>query len=173
MTPVERAGRFIYLNKAGFNGLWRVNSKGQNNVPYTNPKKLNLVMADRILNLSRYLNQADIHIDNREFTYVESLAQKDDFIYFDPPYIPLTITSAFTSYTKDGFGEVQQTLLRDLALKLTQKSVKIMISNSDTPLTRELYQSERFNIHEVSAKRMINSNAKKRGAINELIITNY
>lgn len=173
MSPIERAARFIYLNKAGYNGLWRVNAKGQNNVPYTNPKKLNLVMTERILSISEFLNKCDIKIAHKDFTYVENIAKKNDFIYFDPPYIPLTITSSFTSYTKDGFGEVQQILLRDLALKLTQAEVKVMISNSDTQLTRELYKSPCFNIYEVSAKRMINSNAKKRGKVNELIITNY
>lgn len=173
MSLVERAARFIYLNKTGFNGLWRVNRKGQNNVPYANPKRLNLVMDDLIYQLSDYLNHHDIKIEHQSYLETIKTAQANDFIYFDPPYIPVTETAAFTAYTKEGFFEKEQIILRDTALDLAKNNVKVMLSNSSAPLVYELYHDEIFHIHEVKAKRAINSNGNRRGTINEVIITTY
>ena len=173
MSSVERAARFIYLNKAGFNGLWRVNKQGQNNVPYAHPKTLNLVMTDLIYSLSEYLNQNDIHIHHQSYIQTISTAKQGDFVYFDPPYVPLTDTASFTSYTKEGFTLKDQEQLRNIAYELTQRGVHVMLSNSSAPLIYELYQDDCFHIHEVKAKRAINSNGDDRGAVTEVIITNY
>lgn len=172
MSNTERAARFIYMNKAGYNGLWRVNSKGQNNVPYGDHKKLNLI-SDSLSTVSHYLNKANITIQNKDYRETVSTAQKNDFVYFDPPYIPVTPTSSFTSYTKNGFGLVQQEQLRDTALALMKQGVKVMLSNADVPLIKELYGNGEFKIHHVTANRFINSNSSKRGKVGEVIITSY
>lgn len=172
MSNVERASRFIYLNKAGYNGLWRVNSKGQHNVPYGSHKNLRLV-SDSLLADSNYLRERDILITNLDYQKAVERADTGDFVYFDPPYIPVNLTSSFTSYTKSGFGMVQQEQLRDLVLSLTKRGVQVMLSNSDTKLTHELYAGKEFHIHRVKATRSINSKSTGRGRIGELVITNY
>lgn len=173
MTSVERAARFIYMNKAGYNGLWRVNLKGQNNVPYGAHTHLNLV-NENLFNVSEYLNQSNINIETGDYQNSLDNVCTGDFVYFDPPYIPVNATSAFTSYTPNGFGLVQQEQLRDFAFKLSQKGVFVMLSNSDVPLINELYSKEYgFKIHKVQATRMLNSNGSKRGKIGEVIITTY
>lgn len=172
MSDVERAARFIYLNKAGYNGLWRVNSKGQNNVPYGSHTKLNLV-PDTLSNDAEFLKDNNIKITNLDYKKAVENAQKGDFVYFDPPYIPVNDSSYFTSYTPNGFGLIQQEQLRDLALQLANKGVNVMLSNSDVPLINELYNNPKFHIHRVKASRFINSNAKKRGKVGEVIITTY
>lgn len=172
MSNVERAGRFIYLNKAGYNGLWRVNQKGQNNVPYGSHKKLNL-KPDCILTDSEYLNKNNIRMTNGDYKECLKNVKKGDFIYLDPPYIPLNPTSNFTSYTKDAFGLIQQKELAKFAEKLDSIGAKVMLSNADVPLIDELYSNDIFNIHHVQANRVLNSAAKKRGKVGEVIITNY
>ncbi|ARY93008.1 MULTISPECIES: DNA adenine methylase [Lacticaseibacillus] len=173
LTPAQRAARFIYLNKTGFNGLWRVNSHGQNNVPYGR-YKAPLVADERIFAVSQYLNRNSVSLLNTDFTDAVATASEGDFVYFDPPYIPSTATAAFTSYTSSGFGLEQQQKLRDTFQRLTGRGVLAMLSNSDTRLTRELYADiPEIHIHQVRANRAINSDATKRGRVNELIITNY
>jgi DNA adenine methylase len=172
MSSVERAARFIYLNKAGFNGLWRVNSKGQNNVPYGAHKKVN-VPVDAIQNDHHYLANHDVRILQGDYRDAVADAKENDFVYFDPPYIPVNQTAAFTSYTKNGFGLAQQEELRDLALELAHRGVKVMLSNSDVPLIDELYADSQFRIHHVQARRSVNSNGDKRGKVGEVIITTY
>lgn len=172
MSGAQRAARFIYLNKAGYNGLWRVNSKGQNNVPYGSHKKLNLI--SKSLNAdSQYLKNNDVTIKTGDYRDAVKQAKSGDLVYFDPPYIPLNPTSSFTTYTRDGFGMIQQKQLRDLALELSKKNVQVMLSNSDTALTRDLYKDSVFRIKEVQAMRYVNSKANGRGKVSELIITNY
>ncbi|MQS89575.1 Dam family site-specific DNA-(adenine-N6)-methyltransferase [Companilactobacillus mishanensis] len=172
MTPVERAARFIYMNKTGFNGLYRVNSKGQNNVPYGKYKNPTIV-SPMIKSVSEYMNSNDIEINNLDYKYSVAEAEEGDFVYFDPPYIPVSLTSSFTSYTSDGFGLAQQKELRDTALDLTGRGVKVMLSNSDVELISEIYSDPVFKINHIQATRMINSNAAKRGKVGEVIITNY
>ena len=172
MSAVERAARFIYLNKAGFNGLWRVNSKGQNNVPYGAHKKVNIPI-DAIRNDHEYLVTHDVEILQGDYKVAVASAQENDFVYFDPPYIPVNQTAAFTSYTKDGFGLAQQEELRDLALQLADRGVKVMLSNSDVPLIEQLYTDRQFHIHHVQARRSVNSKGNKRGKVGEVIITTY
>ncbi|WP_231833441.1 DNA adenine methylase [Limosilactobacillus fastidiosus] len=172
MSLVERAARFIYLNKAGFNGLWRVNSKGQNNVPYGAHKTVN-VPVDAIRSDHHYLASNDVKILQGDYQAAVAGAKENDFVYFDPPYIPVNQTAAFTSYTKNGFGLAQQEELRDLALKLANRGVKVMLSNSDVPLIEQLYSERQFHIHHVQARRSVNSKGNKRGKVGEVIITTY
>lgn len=169
---LERAARFIYLNKAGYNGLWRVNQKGQNNVPYGAHKTLNF-NSPNIYDVSAYLNQNEIEITSGDYKDSLESAKKDDFVYLDPPYIPVNPTSNFTSYTKDGFGLIQQQELAETALDLAKKGVKVMLSNADVPLIEKLYSDDIFNIYHVQANRVLNSNGKKRGKVGEVIITTY
>lgn len=171
LSDAKKAARIMYMLRVDFNGLYRVNLKGQFNVPYGSNKNPTIVDKDTIYSINQYLNSANIKIQSTDFEEIADQARKDDFIYFDPPYIPLTDTSSFTAYTKSGFGYKEQVRLRDTCIKLGQRDVRIMVSNSDTELTRELYSD--FQIHVVNAKRSINADAKKRGVINELIITNY
>ena len=168
-NAVDRAARTIFLNKSCFNGLYRVNSKGQFNVPfgrYSNPKLLD---QENLLLCSEALQGVDLS----EGSFEERLAEasEGDFVYFDPPYAPRSETSNFTSYTEAGFGTDMQEKLRDTCLDLDKRGVKFMVSNSDTPIARELYQG--FSVVTVEASRSINSKADGRGKINELIISNY
>jgi DNA adenine methylase len=162
------AARLIYLNKTCFNGLYRVNSRGVFNVPfgrYTNPS---LYDEDSLRQASSAL--AGARIESEDFRLLEVEAKAGDFIYFDPPYHPRSKTSLFTSYTRDPFGQAEQEKLAALYRKLDRKGCLLMLSNSDTPLIRELYQD--FAIREVSARRLINSKADRRGAICELVVLN-
>lgn len=169
-TDIEKAARFIYLNKTCFNGLYRVNAQGKFNVPagkYKNPS----VCQEEILRLaSKALAQAEIK--KADFTEVLNHAHSsDDFVFFDPPYYPLSNTSNFTAYSSSSFGEMQQRQLREVFEKLAQRGVKIILSNSDCEFIRQLYSS--FPIHDISAIRSINSNAKKRGNVNEVLVTSW
>lgn len=172
LSNAERAARFIYLNKAGFNGLYRVNKKGQMNVPFAQKKNVNLI-SPKLENTIGYLNNKQISIKNMDFEDAVKDTKIADFVYFDPPYIPLKEGSDFTSYTEIGFDLSDQVRLKDVAIELTKKGVWVMLSNSDTQLTRELYSNPCFTIHTVSARRSINSKGNKRGQIRELLITNY
>lgn len=168
-TEVEQAARLIYLNKTCFNGLYRENSKGEFNVPmgrYKNPKICN---PELLYAVSEALQSADIQV--RPFEAVLALAQDKDFVYFDPPYYPLNATSNFTAYSRYAFGEVDQVRLRDIFAQLARRGIKVMLSNSDCPLIRDLYRE--FHIHSILASRAINSNTKKRGKIPESLITSY
>lgn len=169
LSSITKASRFIYLNKTCFNGMYRVNKKGQFNVPfgdYNNPNYLN---EDNLFKCHNILKNTNIICG--DFTEILSTVKKNDFVYFDPPYIPLNITSSFTSYTKNGFDIKMQEKLRDLCNELNAIGVKFLLSNSDTELTRKLY--EKYNIYEVFASRSINSNGEGRGKVKELLIRNY
>jgi DNA adenine methylase len=166
-TDVEVAAWFVYLNKTGFNGLYRVNKKNRFNVPfgrYENPK----ICDPRTLRAcSEALANTDLKVG--DFEDVARAAKRGDFVYFDPPYAPLSPTSSFTSYTSNGFGIDEQTRLRDLARHLKRSGVHVLLSNSSAPAVRKLY-SRGFEVFEVSATRMVNSKAGGRGAITELVI---
>lgn len=169
-TSIERAARLIYLNKTCFNGLYRENSKGEFNVPigkYKNPKICN---PDLLRSVSKTLKSAQIEV--RHFESVLAYAKKrSDFVYLDPPYYPLSLTSNFTAYSRYSFNENDQTKVRDVFVEIAGRGVKVMLSNSDCPFIRELYKE--FNLHEISASRAINSDAKKRGRIPEVLVTSY
>jgi DNA adenine methylase len=169
VTGVERAARMIYLNKTCFNGLWRVNSKGQFNAPlgrYTNPA----ILDERKLRAASAALQG-VQVAVRDFRAVVDRAQAGDFVYFDPPYVPLSDTANFTSYAKSDFGKAEQEALADVFRQLDAKNVRVMLSNSDAQLVYDLYTG--FKIDLVQARRMINSQASKRGAINEVVVRNY
>ncbi len=169
LSPVQRAGRFIYLNRTCYNGLYRVNSTGQFNVPFGKYKNPTICDADGLRAASHALRETEIiHADFEEVT---ARAGKRDFVYFDPPYQPLSKTSSFTAYTSEKFDEKEQERLANTFASLDRRGSFVMLSNSDTPLIRELYRA--FQIHEIQASRAINSKPEGRGKITELLITNY
>jgi DNA adenine methylase len=167
-TDAEVAAWFIYLNKTGFNGLYRVNRDNRFNVPfgrYANPK---ICDEPALRACSAALAQADLRVD--DFEAVVERAKRDDFVYFDPPYVPLSTTSSFTSYTSLGFGDAEQRRLRDTARRLKERGVRVLLSNSSAPSVRKLY-AKGFELAEVSATRVVNSKVTARGAVVELLIT--
>lgn len=169
LSPTERAARMIYLNRTCYNGLWRVNSKGHFNVPmgrYENPAILD---EQRLQAASEALAGTEIAV--RGFRDAVQDAREGDFVYFDPPYAPLSPTSNFTSYAAGDFGEGDQHTLAEVYRQLSARKCKAMLSNSDTPLIRDLYSG--FRIETVQAKRRINSNKARRGLISELVVLNY
>ncbi|MFN8388713.1 MAG: DNA adenine methylase [Bdellovibrionota bacterium] len=169
LSDVERASRLIYLNKTCFNGLYRVNSRGEFNVPfgaYQNPKFLD---RENLESCNRVLQNADLSVGSFEATAAN--AKRGDFVYFDPPYAPLSETANFTSYTKDGFADSDQVTLAELCRTLDKRGVKFMLSNSATDRMNELYKD--FLIETVQSPRAINSRADRRGKIAEIIVRNY
>ena len=170
---IERAARLIYLNKTCYNGLFRVNSQGQFNVPFGDYK--NPVIADPaiIRALSRYLKTAKIIFRSGDFAEAVGDAKKGDFVYFDPPYDPISDTASFTGYSLNGFDRSEQRRLRDLCDTLTTRKVNVIVSNSDTAFIRELYSGKHYTIHTVQARRNINSVSSGRGKIDEVFILNY
>ena len=173
---VERASEFIFLNKTCFNGLYRVNKSGKFNVPFGKYKNPTICDSRNLRNLSILFENTIFKCG--DYKESESLIDENTFVYFDPPYRPLSVTSGFTSYTKEDFNDENQKELAKYYNKLNVKNAKLMLSNSNPKNTDEnddffenIYKG--FNINEVSAKRMINSNSKGRGEISELLITNY
>jgi len=172
LSDIEVASRFIYLNRTCFNGLYRVNSKGQFNVPFG--KYSNPLICDEV-NL-RIVSQAlkNVFITNQDYKKIEDIAEAGDFVYLDPPYYPINKTSSFTSYTKENFLEKEQIELRDHFKKLCDKGCYVMLSNSDTLFIKEIYSEiPDITINNIKAGRSINSNSNKRGKITEVVITNY
>jgi len=166
---VERAARMIFLNKTCFNGLWRVNARGEFNVPigsHTNP-----ALYDRPNLLAANFALRDAHLAVQDFRETLSEAGAGDFVYIDPPYVPVSTTASFTSYTKEDFGPQEQRQLAALCAGLAPRGVRFMLSNSDTPSVRELYQD--FSIHTVQARRAINRDGAKRGHVSEVVVTDY
>jgi DNA adenine methylase len=169
LTPIQRAARFIYLNRTCYNGLYRVNRQGQFNVPFGKYKHPTICDERGLRLASRALQQA--HLEAASFEVVLNIAARDDFIYFDPPYEPLSPTSSFTSYTSDGFTSADQRRLADTFRTLDARGCLLMLSNSSAPLIYALYRG--FHIHEINARRAINSKPSGRGIIKELLITNF
>ena len=172
---LEKAVLFIFLNKTCFNGLYRVNSKGMFNVPFNNAKNPLLCDKDNLLACSKLLQNVEMQIG--DYKECINFIDKETFVYIDPPYRPITQTSAFTSYSENGFLDKEQIELGRFITEISDKGAFILASNSDPKNTDkndnffdELYSN--FEIKRVSASRMINSNAKKRGTINELLISN-
>jgi DNA adenine methylase len=165
---LDRAARMLYLNRTCYNGLWRVNSRGEFNVPmgrYANPDILN---EDRLRDAARALQ--GIELVAEPFEAITTVAGPGDFVYFDPPYLPISPTSNFTSFSAEEFGQAQHRKLAEVFAMLDQQGSRLMLSNSDTALVRELYQG--FHIETVQARRMINSVKGRRGQISEVLITN-
>jgi len=167
-SEIERATRFIYLNKTCFNGLYRVNRQGYYNVPIGNYKNPNICDEFVIYGASEALQNATIL--NSSYKDVLLYAKKNDFIYFDPPYYPLSTTSSFTAYNENSFLDKEQIELFEVFKKLDKMNCKVMHSNSDTNFIRELYSE--FSIGEIQANRFINSKSSGRGKISEILVRN-
>lgn len=169
LGDVERGARLLFLNRTCFNGLWRENSKGKFNVPfgsYKNPRILDELLLERAR-----IALTDVKLTSADFTDACKRLGPGDFVYFDPPYVPATRTASFTAYSASGFTMSDQQRLVVLLRDLAARGVKAMLSNADTPETRELYAG--FRVRAVSARRPINSDPQKRGAASELIVTNF
>jgi len=175
LSAVERAARIIYLNKTCFNGLFRVNRQGQFNVPYGNHKNPMVAEEAVITAISKYLNENQIEITNQDFAAAVAIAESGDFIYFDPPYDPISDSSSFTGYGYNGFDQNEQRRLKQVSDQLVDQGCKVLLSNSATDFIRELYGDKGYySIVEVEAHRHINSVGSSRGKISELLIfSNY
>ena len=167
---VQKASRFIYLNRTCFNGMYRVNSKGEFNVPFGHYKNPRIVDENNLINCSSLLQRTEIR--HADFSEILTKVQKGDFVYFDPPYVPLSETSSFTSYTKEGFDIESHRRLANLYDELTDRGCYCMLTNHNTELINELYSNRGYKIDVVSVKRMINSDASNRVG-EEVIICNY
>ena len=166
---VDRAARLLYLNRLCFNGLYRVNSEGEFNVPYGRLKNPVICNPELILSCSSWLKNAELCAES--FDVVAKRAERGNLVYFDPPYIPLSATSSFSSYAKEDFKETDQRLLAKTINGLTKKGVNVILSNSDTPLSREIFRS--LNLFSISANRSISAAGTSRGRVQELLGVNY
>ncbi len=168
-TDVDLAVWFLYVNRCGFNGMWRVNRSGGFNVPFGRYDDPTVCNGPAILSASRALRKATL--SSHDFAVAARAAKYRDLVYFDPPYLPVAETSDFTEYTEQGFSESDHVRLRDVAADLKRRGVHVIVSNSNAPLVRELYAGGFFEVHEVSARRNVNSKADRRGAVTEVLIT--
>jgi DNA adenine methylase len=166
-SDAEVAAWLIFLNKTGFNGLYRVNRRNQFNVPFGDNAGAQLCNEPNLIACSKALAATNLRCE--DFSNVAGRAAKGDLVYFDPPYVPLSGTSYFTSYTSGGFGQADQTRLRDLALDLKKRGVFVILSNSSAPLVTELYHRD-FTCIPVTASRMVNSDPGRRGPVTEMLI---
>jgi DNA adenine methylase len=176
-TP-QLAAMLIYLNRTGYNGLFRVNAAGEFNVPVGRYERPRIVDADGLRAVAKVLATPGIEVKEARFEEVGRHAARGDFVYFDPPYAPLSRTAQFRSYTARGFASGDQERLRDLAVQLAGRGVHVLLSNSTAPVIATLYEqdpragSAGLRAHRVPARRAINSRARARGAIEEMLVTN-
>lgn len=169
LSPVQRAARMIFLNKTCFNGLWRVNRSGRFNVPFGDYKNPKILDEDNLHAVSAALSGA--RLERRPFEAVLAEARRGDFVYFDPPYHPVSATASFTSYGADDFKPADQERLAVTFQELDRMGCKVMLSNSDTPFVNQLYEG--FRVEKVWAPRAINRDGSKRGAVSEVVVLNY
>jgi len=169
ISKVKKASRFIFLNKTGYNGLYRVNKKGQNNVPFGKYKNPKIFEEDNIFECSKCLQSATI--TTGDFENVKEYIKKGDFVYFDPPYVPLNMTSNFTAYTDKGFDENMQFRLKELCDHINGIGAYFLLSNSYTEFVLNLYKD--YQIITVKANRTLNCKADGRGKIKEVLVKNY
>jgi DNA adenine methylase len=170
-TKVQRASRIIYLNKTCYNGLFRVNSQGQFNVPFGRYKKPNFLEDGVLGAINKYLNNNKITILNSDFAESIKDSKKGDFIYFDPPYDPISETASFTGYDINKFNKNEQIRLKKTVDELSSKGCLVLLSNAATDFIQDLYKD--YKVVKVSATRAINSQADKRGKIDEVLVMNY
>lgn len=170
ISNVKKASRVIYLNKTCYNGLYRVNGSGEFNAPFGRYNNPNIVNEITLRAVSKYLGNNDIQILNTDFVEVVKDINEGSFVYFDPPYDPVSQSSNFTGYVKEGFDIDEQIRLRDLCNKLNEKGVKFLLSNSATKFVIDLYKG--YEITYVKANRYINSNSNKRGEVDEVLVRN-
>lgn len=171
LSSVEKAARLLYLNKTCYNGLFRVNSSGEFNSPFGNYKNPNIVNEPVLLAVNKYFCNNDIAFYSEDFASTLKRIKRGAFVYLDPPYDPVSDTSSFTGYNKGGFDRKEQIRLKNCCDELSANGIKFMLSNSSTDFIKELYNN--YNITTVNANRAINSNGKKRGKVEEVIIRNY
>lgn len=174
ISEIKRAARFIYLNRTAFNGMYRVNSKGQFNVPfgrYTNPQICDEQNLRRVAKVLK-----NVTINNNSYKYVLDEAKSGDFIYFDPPYYPVSKTASFTAYSSDVFLQKEQVELKETFFELHKRGCFVMLSNSDTPFIHSLFEpllKQGITVNMVQAGRNINSMSDRRGKVFEVLVTNY
>jgi DNA adenine methylase len=170
-SNIEKAARIIYLNKTCYNGLFRVNSQGQFNVPFGNYHNPEIINRPVLKAVSNYFNEHEIIFKAEGFESVLASASKGCFVYMDPPYDPISDSSSFTGYSLDGFNREDQLRLKDVCDRLDKKGCFFLLSNSYTDFIRELYSD--YIIETVQVSRNINSDGTKRGKINEVLVRNY
>jgi DNA adenine methylase len=172
------AAMFIYLNRTGYNGLFRLNSDGEFNVPagrYAKPRICDVVNLRRV---AEALGRPEVTLARSRFDRAIDSAQPGDFLYFDPPYAPMSKTANFTSYTTERFDADDQERLRDVVMTLARRGCHVVMSNSTSPEIVQLYEGNKeakaagLTCYRIPARRAINSNAKKRGIVEEYVITN-
>jgi DNA adenine methylase len=166
-----KAARTIYINKNGFNGLYRVNKNGYCNVPYGRHENIFIPDKNNLLEASNYLSSIDLHIFNTDFKRVFEMTDANDFVYCDPPYDTISDTANFTSYTKEGFTKDDQIRLRDCFKELSNRGCYCMLSNAGTDFIKDLYKD--FTIIDLQATRVLNCKGDKRGKVSEVLIMNY
>ena len=169
LSPPRLAARMIFLNRTGFNGLYRVNSKGKFNVPFGRYKNPLICDRENLEAVSLSLRRVEIH--HESFEAVLQRAKKGDFVYFDPPYVPVSDTANFVGYAKDGFSALDQERLAEVFAKLAGRGVRVMLSNSDTPRVKKLYSG--FRMVRVLANRLVNTRADRRGPVGELVVLSW
>ena len=172
LSDIKRAARTLYLNKTCFNGLYRVNKKGQFNTPFGKYSNPTICKEHDLKDVSSYFNDNDISIMSGDFAQCVKDAQEGDFVYLDPPYVPLSKTSSFTSYTKEGFEDCDQKRIKSIIDDLSNNGVYVLMSNSSSSDVFDLYSSD-YNIETVKVARKVNSKAHKRNKIDEFLIKNY
>lgn len=171
LSKVKRASRVLYLNKTCYNGLYRVNNAGEFNAPFGRYKNPNIINEPTLKAVSNYLNSNNIEILSGDYSEALKLADENSFVYFDPPYHPISESSNFTGYVQGGFNIYDQAELRVACDELNKKGIKFLLSNSASPFILDQYKDYDINI--VKAKRAINSNGSKRGDVDEVLIRNY
>ncbi|MDE6916394.1 MAG: DNA adenine methylase [Lachnospiraceae bacterium] len=171
LAKVQKAARIIYLNKTCYNGLFRVNNAGEFNTPFGHYKNPNIVNAPTLRAVSSYFQKAQVTFSSIDYAEVLARVTRGTFVYLDPPYDPVSDTANFTGYAKGGFDRQEQIRLRECCDQLNQRKIKFMLSNSATDFIKEQYAA--YHITTVKAKRAINSNAAKRGQVDEVVVRNY
>ena len=171
MSAIDRASRIIYLNKTCYNGLFRVNSSGEFNSPFGYYKNPNIVNASVLRAVSKYLTANHVQLFHMDFEEVLRQVPRGAFVYLDPPYDPVSDTASFTGYNRGGFGREEQERLKHCCDGLTARGVRFLLSNSSTLFIQNLYAV--YTVESVFAKRAVNSDAIKRGAVEEVLIMNY
>lgn len=171
LTSVQRASRIIYLNKTCFNGLYRVNNAGEFNAPFGRYKSPNIVNEPTLKAVNKYLTTNDIKLVSGDYETVLLKAEKNSFVYLDPPYHPISVNSNFTGYVQGGWDMYDQIRLRTNCDKLHEKGIKFLLSNSASQLIFDQYKD--YKIETVKAIRSINSDGEKRGEVDEVLIRNY
>lgn len=171
LNDLEKAARFIYLNKTCFNGLYRVNKSNQFNTPIGKYKNPLICDEENIIQVGKLFKNNKVVISNNDFEKFLKDAKKGDFVYLDPPYDPISDSSSFTAYQSNGFEREEQIRLKNVCDALNNKGIKFLLSNSDTAFINDLYKD--YKIVKVLARRSVNSKADKRNEIYEVLIMNY